>query len=174
MRVNLDHPVIRYLVIGLFSVGASVVLFLIGGSLAEVSGNEDTFLGLSFKASGAVGGFLITFWMSLRALDRLQPPSEPINFTVYLTGRPQPFSPSDRPYTAVARVFNRRSGEQREFEVQPRWELNHLTIDFRNVQADDLISARVEDAASTAWEFDYFYPLQITKETASFVKSNDA
>jgi hypothetical protein len=159
----LDHPVVRYLVIGVFSVVASIVLFLVGGSLAEISDNNQTLLGFSFKASGAIGGFFITFWMSLRAIPRLQPQLEPVTMTLYLTGDPQSFSPQDRSYRCEGRVFNRRTGEQRDFELRPRWEAGYLTIDFRGVRPDDLISAQIENDRHSIWEFDYFYPLQQPK-----------
>jgi hypothetical protein len=138
-------------------------LFLVGGSLAEVFDEEGTLLGFGFKASGAVAGFLIIFWSSPRMIERLQPTTDPVTVTLYLTGEPVHFSPQHNSYKCEGRVYNRRTGVERKFSVSPRWEVVFLTVDFRDIRADDLISVRVEDLKHNTWEFDYFSPLQLQK-----------
>ena len=166
-RSILDHPIVRYLIIGFFSVGASIVLFLVGDSLAEVFGEEGTILGFGFKASGAVAGFLITFWTSPRMIERLQPASDPVNLTLYLSGEPVQFSSGHNDYRCEGRVYNKRTGKERRFPLRPRWEVGFLTVDFRDIRADDLISVRVQDHERMTWEFDYFSPLQLQKGISS-------
>ena len=72
MRNPLDRPVTDYLVNILCSLVVAVICFKLGGSLAEVSGNEKSFLGLTFKASGALAGFIIVFLLSKKALEKLR------------------------------------------------------------------------------------------------------
>ena len=65
------RPIISYAIIFFFSIVAALLFFLIGGSVAEISGQGDTFLGLSIKAGGAIAGFVIIFILSLRVIERL-------------------------------------------------------------------------------------------------------
>jgi hypothetical protein len=67
----LERPIISYAIIFFLSIVAALLFFLIGGSVAEISGQGDTFLGLSIKAGGAIAGFVIIFILSLRVIERL-------------------------------------------------------------------------------------------------------
>ena len=66
---KLERPIISYAIIFVFSIVAAILFFLIGGSVAEISGQGDTFLGLSIKAGGAIAGFVIIFILSIRAVS---------------------------------------------------------------------------------------------------------
>jgi len=68
---NIERPIITYVIIFFLSIVAALLFFLIGGSVAEISGQADTFLGLSIKAGGAIAGFVIIFLLSLRVIERL-------------------------------------------------------------------------------------------------------
>lgn len=68
----LESPIGTYLVMGTFSLLAAGIMFLVGGSLAEVSGQEGQLLGFTFKAGGSFGGFIIVLWLSFYLMDRLK------------------------------------------------------------------------------------------------------
>src|SRR5439155_10563744 len=72
MRNLLDHPLVDFLLIMVCSLAVALICFKLGGSLAEISGNEKNFLGLTFKASGALGGFIIVFLLSKKALEKIR------------------------------------------------------------------------------------------------------
>lgn len=65
----LEHPVVSYFLMGVSSIIATVIFFLIGGSYAEFSGQENTFAGITFKAGGAIAGFVIILFTSLNVND---------------------------------------------------------------------------------------------------------
>lgn len=62
-------PVFIYLVLAGFSTISALLFFHVGGSLAEMVGKPG--YGISFKAGGALAGFLIVFWLSLLGIERL-------------------------------------------------------------------------------------------------------
>ena len=71
----LEHHMVQYLTIGFFGVFAAILLFWVGGSLAEVTGNEKSVAGVSFKAGGVFAGFLLVFFAStpiIKGLRRLE------------------------------------------------------------------------------------------------------
>jgi len=169
IRRYLDHPVVRYLIIAVFSTLASLIFFALGGSLASVSNNEETFLGFSFKASGAIGGFVLIFFASLKALEKLTPPAiDPtLQVRVYLLGIPEGFS-REETYVCEGRIFNGETGEKREFTSEPRWEVGYLTIDFHDVGRDDFVGAKIHDGGKV-WQLDDFLPL-VSERRAELLK----
>ena len=68
----LEHHMVQYLIVGFFGVFAAYLFFQIGGSLAEVTGQEKSLFGVSFKAGGGFGGFLLVFLLSAPVIARLR------------------------------------------------------------------------------------------------------
>lgn len=64
----INHPVIAYIIISFVSLGGAFLFFKGAGSFAEVIGPENKMLGFSFRAGGAIAGFIIIFILSKRAL----------------------------------------------------------------------------------------------------------
>lgn len=164
MQWFLDHPIVRYLIISTVSVLASVIFFKLGGSLAEVSGTEDKLLGFGFKASGAIGGFFIIFWISLRSIEKLTPVGGLSRLKVYVVGKPKNFSSSDGRYTCQGQIYNAETGETRTFNAPPRWEAGFLTLDFRDLGPSDLIGAEIKNAQNQIWQVEYFDPRTNARE----------
>jgi hypothetical protein len=154
----LDHPVVRYLIVAVFSTSASLLFFSLGGSLADISNNEHSYLGLSFKASGAVGGFVLLFFASIKAIERLtpRPPDPKMHVRVYLVGTPEGFL-REGAYICEGRVFDGETGDKRRFNAELRWEMGFLTVDFHNVGRDDILGAKISDGGR-AWQLDDFRP----------------
>ncbi|MFC1560726.1 hypothetical protein ACFL3W_02165 [Pseudomonadota bacterium] len=70
MRVKfIENPVYIYLVLAGVSAFSSLVFFHVGGSLAEITNKTE--FGLTFKAGGAIAGFLLVFFASLHSIERL-------------------------------------------------------------------------------------------------------
>ena len=158
MRV-LREPIVKYLVIAVFSICAAVILFQIGGSLAEVTGQQDTLLGVSFKAGGAVAGFILIFLISMKAIERLQVEEERrINVKLHLVGKPERFDRQDTTYVCKYWLFNEETGERQELSSRHRWEAGYLTLDVREVGPDDMIKVRIENAQQKVWESQFFHP----------------
>jgi hypothetical protein len=68
----LERPIGSNIVIFGLSLLAAVILFQFGSSAAEVTGQEGTFLGFTFKAGGALAGFIIIYVLSSNRLDKLR------------------------------------------------------------------------------------------------------
>lgn len=62
---------VSFIVMGVFSTVAAVLFFLIGGSVARVTGEESLLLQATFEAGGALAGFIIVFLLSHRAYARI-------------------------------------------------------------------------------------------------------
>ena len=168
----LEHPTIRYLLIVVVSIFAAVILFKIGGSLAEVTGQEDTIVEFGFEASGAVGGFLIIFWTSPKVIAMLNREKR-IGMKLYLIGKPKSFDRSDETYTCKYWIFNEETGDKKESpSVKPRWEAGFLTIDIQHVGPDDMIAAQVKNAQKDVWECDYF-PTRAHTTDAELLENNE-
>jgi hypothetical protein len=172
MRNLLDHPVVNYLIISLCSLAVALICFKLGGSLAEVSGNQDSVLGVTFKASGALGGFFLVFLLSQRALERfrkesgdLAKDSSTMRVKVYLRGKPQTFNPATK-YKCEATLFNEETGERRVLEVIPRWEAGFLTLDFLGVLLADYVGAIISDDRNQRWQLQDFKTLTQEREVS--------
>lgn len=79
----INRSVIAYLIISVVSLGAAFLFFKGAGSFAEVIGPENKALGFSFRAGGAIAGFIIIFILSQKAVlnfDRnIKDPNPEIN-----------------------------------------------------------------------------------------------
>lgn len=156
-----NHPILTYLTIALISCASAAALFELGGSLAEVTGNEENLLGLGFKAGGAVAGFIIIFWLSqiviLKLYDNYHKANPTINVKVYLTARPNTFSRRDGSFQAEYTVFNEDTGESKTFPTKPFWEAGYLTILTRDVGDKDYLTIKITNSENVSWESDAFH-----------------
>lgn len=165
MTRSLESPVIAYLIIGSFSLLAAGLMFLIGGSLAEVSGQEGSFLGFGFRAGGAFGGFVIVFWISLTILERLRRAdggNQASGLKLPLKAQPSKFDRAGS-YRCKYWLYDTQTGDNREFPATYTWEAGFLTIYIRDVGENDMIKVRVEDGQKS-WESEHFDAR--TRETA--------
>lgn len=130
----------------------SVLFFYVGGSLAEVSGNETTFLGFTFKASGALGGFILIFWLSLKGIERLKKDATALHIKLHAVGTPDAFTEQDLAnYECEGWAFDEDTGDRRTFTIRPRWEAGFLTLDFRDVGQRDYIGISVKTGETKVW-----------------------
>jgi hypothetical protein len=159
-RKILQSPISIYLIIAGFSAVSALIFFQLGGGLADITGNSD--LGFGFKAGGALAGFILVFWMSVRVIERLYgierllPPGH-INMKVYLYGAPENFDRNDTSYTCRYSIFNEETGEKRDHAASYRWENGYFTIDIPQVGPADWIAIRIENSEKMVWECDFFH-----------------
>lgn len=153
------NVVYLYLVTAGFSTLSALIFFHLGGSLAHITGK--TGFGFGFKAGGAIAGFLIVFWISIRAIEKLYGLStlsaDFCKMKIYLSGTPENFNRQDSSYKCKYFLFNGETGKKREFDTGFRWENGYLTIDLDEVGQDDLISVRIKNSENKIWECDYFH-----------------
>jgi hypothetical protein len=158
MKRILESPLACYLIIGAFSLFAAWLMFQIGGSLAEVSGQEGSALGFTFKAGGAFAGFLIVFLVSPRFLERLRA-SDPgrKRFTLKLELAPGPTKfDRTKSYKVSYRLFDIVADTKQEVSLQDyTWENGFLTVYAHDVGENDMIKIRIEQAGQT-WESEDF------------------
>ncbi|HEY3103625.1 MAG TPA: hypothetical protein VGJ69_08530 [Pyrinomonadaceae bacterium] len=163
MPKYLNHPIIRYLIISATSILASVIFFKLGGSLAEISNTSGSFVGLSFKAGGALAGFLIFFLLSYRFID--QSANAQIRIKLHVTKQPKNFSDKDgRNYSCTGVVYNPDSNEERRMPLITRWEAGYLTMDFVDLGPNEWIGAEISDQSNQVWRVHYFDPRTNIKE----------
>ena len=72
MDVQMRFSTQNYLMIGVFSIIAAILLFNVGSSFAEVTGQQNTVLGVTFKAGGVIAGFLIIFLLSPGVIEKIE------------------------------------------------------------------------------------------------------
>ena len=178
MANPLDRPLVDYLLIILCSLGVAVICFKLGGSLAEVSGNEKNFLGLTFKASGALAGFIIVFFLSQRALEKLRrqalasKAAWAIPVKVFVQAEPD-FDPPATRYTCEATLFNEETGVRRTLQIAPRWEAGFLTVDLLDVSLADYVGALITDDRNRRWYLQDFKPSEHNKEAKLLFNANN-
>ncbi|KAA3618532.1 MAG: hypothetical protein D8M58_21350 [Calditrichaeota bacterium] len=167
--MKLKNPLITYSIVSVISLIIALIMYLLGGSLAEVTGNADNFYGIGFKASGFLGGFIIIFIVSQSMIIKFSKIEEKlknqqINLKVYLKGTPEPFKRTIE-YKCTYTLFNETSGEKKSNECEHRWEAGFLTLDIPNINSDDLVQVRVSISGNNKeWRCDYFYPRTPEKE----------
>ena len=151
----LERPIVSYSIMGIFSLAAAVIFFQIGGSFAEVAGEEGTFLGLSIKAGGAIAGFVIIFFLSLKGIEKLNDmPEKQRLLSEYILRVPAPpEGPTDSTLVCRYRLYDRESGDWGEWRKIGYVRAGHgLTISVRDIKPQHSISVRLEDAQSNLWE----------------------
>lgn len=157
----LNHPILHYLVIAVISLICAIALFKLGGSLAEVTGNDNSIIGLSFKAGGAIAGFIIIFWLSQIVISKFnmqsQTTSPIINVKVYLTTKPNSFIRSDSSYEAEYIIFNENTGDSKSFNTRPFWEAGYLTVLVKDVGEKDYLTVKLKNSNDELWESDSFH-----------------
>lgn len=155
MRRLLDHPLIMYLVIGIFSVGAAYLFWIIGGNAAKVLSNN-AIAGVSFELGGAVAGFVSVFLVSLWAfkeLHKLHPATRRIK--VFLIPRDQ--FPASENYTCKVWIYDSENGNERAVELTPRREAGHLTVDLRDLQNAETFRIELCNSQNKKWQSEYHH-----------------
>lgn len=155
MNRFLEEPLIKYLIITSVSLICSVLLFKAGGSLAEVTGEQGTLLGFSFKAGGAVAGFIIIFALSFKIFDKLasQQPHVSIN-RIYVKGAPKDNGSSDNKYVCTLWLYDTDSGKERTMSPKFGWENGMLTIYLlrSDLRLTDYFKVIIENGTDVKWE----------------------
>ena len=157
MRTYLDHPIVRYLIISATSILASVVFFKLGGSLAEISNPGSSVIGFSFKAGGALAGFLIFFLLSYRSIEK---PTNPVlRIKLHVTKNPKNFSDKDgNTYTCTGVIYNPDTNQEKRIPLITRWEAGYLTMNFVDLGPNDWIGAEITNQANDLWRVHSFDP----------------
>jgi len=158
VRVVLDHPVARYLVIATFSLLAAWLCWKLGGSFAKVVSPESV-AGFTFELGGAVAGFVAVLLISLRVLERLEGAARGTlrRVKVFLVP-PEEFA-KDMSYSCTVSIYDDETGEARDLrDLVPRREAGHLTVDIRDLTPNERFRLEVRDAANRTWRSEYHHP----------------
>ncbi len=159
MRMFLDHPLTKYVIIGTFSVTAAYILWMIGGNFAEVVSAEPL-LGVTFKLGGAIAGFAAVFWLSLSAFERLYrlapPPLPPRRLKIFLV--PRDLFVKEDDYACEVTVYDEDTGSDRTLELRPRRENGHLTIDLRDLRDTERFRIQMRASGDKLWRSEYCHP----------------
>jgi hypothetical protein len=172
----LDHPVINYLIIITSSLFVALICFFLGGSLAEVSGNQRNML--TYKASGALAGFIIVFFLSQWALAKLRREAAArrdawvMPVRVYVQAEPEKLDPPADKYRCEATLFNEVTGVRRTLQITPRWEGGFLTVDLLDVSLAEQVGAFIIDDHDRRWHVQDFKPSGHTKQAKRLLNTN--
>jgi hypothetical protein len=165
----LNEPMARYIILFIFSLAAAVGFYFLGGSVASVSGNSGTFLGIGFKATGAIAGFVIIYVISYRSLLRLadRPPDfKPLKLRLRVRGHRPAFSWDGRPYQALCTIL-RESGEESVVEPDQGWEPPYIILNLDEIRPDDRIGITIKNAQGLTWQVSSFYVWDQLREAIS-------
>jgi hypothetical protein len=159
MLVLLDHALVRYIVTATVSLIVAILLFHIAGSVAELTKSSAT-TGITVQAGGAFAGFVITFTMSERFMNKTEALRKTARFNtiLYVVKKPKNFSRREGQFTCTGYFYNRETNEKRESNLSPHWEAGVLTLDFLGVRPNELIGAKI-DLGDRVWHIDDFNPM---------------
>lgn len=148
-----NNPITKVLLLAGFSFVGAAFFWLVGGTVAEVTGKTGI-LGLTFKAGGGLAGFLIVFFSLFIAFERLAGRSKFL--MVSLIGSPVNFVKAGNTYNGTYMILRPQSQTKHEYHFEARWQAGSLTVDIPNVAQEDLIKIVVSNQHGDSWESEYF------------------
>jgi hypothetical protein len=139
------------------SLVCAVLLFNAGGSLAEITGEDKTILGFSFKAGGAIAGFIIIFIISIKSFELLidQQPRIAIK-KIHLKGISKPKLNTSANYSCQIYLYDTKSGKERFLNPKTGWENGMFTVYFAkaDLRTTDFYKLTIENDNKNKWESD--------------------
>jgi len=159
MRFN--HPILVYLTISFISLLCAAALFLIGKSIANITGTQASIIGLSYEAGGGIIGFIMVFILSRRTVILLYNKISTINsvtdIKVYLVGNPNNFERDDSSYRAECTIFNEESGKLKSVRTKPFWDAGYLAVKINNINEKDYIKVLIKNSSGVEWTSESFH-----------------
>ncbi|MGH9760526.1 MAG: hypothetical protein ACREDR_42105 [Blastocatellia bacterium] len=152
----LDHPLLMYLVIGSFSLGAAYLLWELG-SAAGLSGTR---AGVSFQAGGSLAGFILVFYLSLSAFVRLHglaPKDHGVERRVRVFLEPRKVFERGTDYNCRVVLYDDEIGEERTLDVAPKRENGYLTIDLADMRRSERFKIELRNSSDKVWESEYHH-----------------
>lgn len=144
------------LILAAASILVAAACFYLGGIIAEAA-SAGPIMGVTFKAGGALAGFVIAFVLLFYAYQQIGATSLMIKVTVSLES--DQFTRKGNTYTATATILKLASGSLAVHDVTAIWEPGGLTVHLRDIEQDDLVMISVMDGNGGRWESDYFSPV---------------
>jgi hypothetical protein len=151
-----NSRIYHLLLIASASLVAATVSFFAGGYIAEAA-SATPVMGITFKASGALAGFLIVFAALFAAYLKLGV-TIPL-FKVTVSPMRGNFPDSGNPYVAQLTIMKYASGKQQVRDAAVLWEAGGLTVHLRDIEEDDMVMIVLTDAAGKSWRSIFFSPL---------------
>jgi hypothetical protein len=140
------------------SFGIAVICYFFGGQAAEAVGKAP--YGFTFKAGGALAGFLIAFTFLNYAYSKFGASLRFLEISVM---------PEKGKFKRVGNVFvgsctirNRSTNKQKEVVCSPIWAAGSLTVMLREIGEDEMVKITVKDSNGGHWESEYFSILHPT------------
>jgi hypothetical protein len=153
----IERPIMSYIIMGIFSSIAAVIFFLIGGSVAAVTAEDNVLVKAGFEATGTIAGFVIIFLLSFRVLAKLKqasPTEKKLLREYVLRSESNGFDPRDTSLTCAYKLYDTESGGW-----SPQWkEISHvraaggLKIFVSEMGPSHLIRVKLEDGRNHVWE----------------------
>ena len=141
--------------------GASLLIatacYYLGGVIAEAA-SATPILGVTFKATGSIAGFLISFGALFLAYRKMKITS--LTLRVAVRTRKGKFTKAGNPFAARITIIKQASGKQHQQDAIVIWEVGALIVHLREIEDDDLVMIVVTDGAGTTWQSDFFSPLR--------------
>jgi hypothetical protein len=141
--------------------GASLTIasacYFLGGMIAEAA-SATPIMGVTFKATGSIAGFLIAFGALFLAYRKMNVTL--LTLRVAVRTRKGKFPKAGSPFTARITIIKQASGNQHQQDAIVIWEAGALIVHLRDIEDDDLVMIALTDAAGTAWQSEFFSPLR--------------
>jgi hypothetical protein len=144
------------LILAAASLFIAAACFYLGGIIAEAA-SATQIMGVTFKAGGALAGFVISFSILFYAYRSIGGTSLILKVAVIpQTGQ---FTRTGNVFKAKTTLLKHASGEKAEYDSDAIWEAGALTVHLRDIEQDDLVMIVLTDTAGGRWESDFFSPL---------------
>ena len=145
--------------------GASLIVaaacFYLGGIIADAT-SATPIVGVSFKAGGALAGFVISMVLMYYMYQNINvDPNRPI---VKVAVVPAVGAlPRNVDLTAIVTIINRKTGSKRESSLETIWEAGLLTVLLRDLEQEDLVKIAItEPKGGRKLNGEYFSPFSTT------------
>ena len=150
----IDHPLIIYSVMVVFSMVAAFSLWMIGGNFAKVVSSNAT-IGLTMELGGAIAGFSAVFFLSYWVFERLRDTRPPLQKTKVFLNPPNRF-PASGNYSCTVWIYDQDVGEERKESITPRREAGYLTVDLLDLKMSERYRIEIRDNQNGTWRSDYY------------------
>lgn len=151
-----DHPISIYLIITLMSTVIAVLLFQLGGSMAEVVNQKDNAFG--FKAGGAIAGFIIIFWLSYRVIrDLFKERNKQNSFKIYMRDKNLPFNRNSQ-YKVTCIFYDDSTGTTKSQQFDTFIDNGYLGFQLPDIDEGVAVSSLTASDGQSTWNFGYFNP----------------
>lgn len=152
----LNERIKHVLILAAASILVATACFYLGGIVAEAA-SASPIVGVTFKAGGALAGFVITLILLFYIYQNIQL-ERPVIINVTVTLSSGNFTKKGNDFNGRATIMKRANATTNERSVPVVWQAGGLTVQLRNIEPDDLVMLSISDSLGGSWKSEFFSP----------------